>query len=31
MGEPVTVSLTVNGAPRRMAVEARKTLADVAA
>ena len=28
MDEPITVSLTVNGAPRRMAVEARKTLAD---
>jgi carbon-monoxide dehydrogenase small subunit len=28
MDEPVTVSLTVNGAPRRMAVEPRKTLAD---
>src|SRR6187401_2717824 len=28
MSEPVTVALTVNGAPRRMSVEARKTLAD---
>ena len=28
MSEPVTVALTVNGAPRRMTVEARKTLAD---
>jgi aerobic carbon-monoxide dehydrogenase small subunit len=28
MDEPITVSLTVNGAPRRMAVEPRKTLAD---
>ena len=29
MADPVTVALTVNGAPRRMAVEPRKTLADV--
>jgi carbon-monoxide dehydrogenase small subunit len=28
MDEPVTVSVTVNGAPRRMFVEPRKTLAD---
>jgi carbon-monoxide dehydrogenase small subunit len=28
MSEPVTVALTVNGTPRRIAVEARKTLAD---
>jgi aerobic carbon-monoxide dehydrogenase small subunit len=28
MDDPITVSLTVNGAPRRMVVEARKTLAD---
>jgi carbon-monoxide dehydrogenase small subunit len=28
MADPVTVALRVNGAPRRMAVEARKTLAD---
>jgi carbon-monoxide dehydrogenase small subunit len=28
MADPVTVALTVNGAPRRLTVEARKTLAD---
>ncbi len=28
MADPTTVALTVNGAPRRMTVEARKTLAD---
>ena len=28
MADPVTVALTVNGEPRRMAIEARKTLAD---
>ena len=28
MADPVTVALTVNGSPRRMTVEARKTLAD---
>ena len=28
MSEPVAVRLTVNGSPRHMTVEARKTLAD---
>ena len=28
MADPVTVALTVNGSPRRMTVEVRKTLAD---